>query len=60
MVHVVDVVQRRERQREGLVLLEEVVQVRARVRDRRHLRIYRRVVVLILCSRNPNIPLRRQ
>ena len=31
MVHVVDVVQRRERQREGLVLLEEVVQVRPRI-----------------------------
>ena len=60
MVHVVDVVQRRERQREGLVLLEEVVQVRARVRYRLHLRIYRRVVVLILCGGNPHVALRRQ
>ena len=60
MVHVVDVVQRRERQREGLVLLEEVVQVRARVRDRLHLRINWRVVVLVLCGRNPHVALRRQ
>ena len=57
MVHVVDVVQRRERQREGLVLLEEVVQVRARVGDRLHLRIYWRVVVLIFFSGNPHITL---